>query len=393
MKFNLLCSEIGINADQSSAKNLELLKQWFQENVSTDVYFSGDEPEQFEQYKEVTELYLNVILPQTTQDIGKSNPVFEGESVVSVLASIGFDRVLFALKPPQAVLNNKNPDGLTPLHLAALAGHFNTTQVLLSLGADTSILNKKNQYPLFSALIMPVLHEQELRQNKINIFNLLKEKGNQPLNHRDNNGNTILHQMALQSFDELLEQTLVTNEELAYIKNNHIHYPIHTAILNNKTQCTILLLQVKDGTTLTDSKGGTPIHYAARYANKPLMEVCCELSTNINSIDFLGRTPLMLAAELGRLSAVQTLIAHGAKTDLTDLEGLSILHYAVKSGNLKVVRWLIENTNADINAKDDQNNTPLQICKTTINETENMEEITALLLEHGATSSALYNNH
>lgn len=393
MKFNLLCSEIGINPDQSSSKNLALLKQWFQEHVSTDVYFSGDENEQFEQYKEATELYLDLILPETTHDIGKSNPVLEGESVLSALASMGFDRVLFSLKPLQSLLNDKNIDGLTPLHLAALEGHLNTIQVLLSMGADTCILNKQNQYPLFSALILPVLHDDQQRQNKIKIFKLLKDKGNQPLNHRDDNGNTVLHQMALQGFDDLLKETLATNGDLAYIKNNHTHYPIHTAILNNKIQSAILLLRVKDGTTLTDSNGWTPLHYAARFANKPLMEECCKFSTNKDPIDFLGRTPLMLAAELGRLSAVQTLIAHGAKTDLTDSEGFSILHYAVKSGNLAVVRWFIENTNVDINAKDNQDNTPLQICKTTISETENMEEISALLLEHGATPPSLYNNH
>ncbi|RUR16260.1 hypothetical protein ELY21_13340 [Legionella sp. km535] len=392
MNFNLLCSEIGINADQSFSNNLELLKQWFHEHVSTDIDFSGNETEQFDQYKEVTELYLDLILPETTQDIGKSNPLLDGESVISALASMGFDRVLFSLKPQQSLLNDKNIDGLTPLHLAALEGHLTTIKILLSLGADTCILSKQNQYPLFSALIVPILHDAQLRQNKVKIFNLLKDKGNQPLNHQDNNGNTVLHQMALQGFDELIKETLATDGELAYIKNNHTHYPIHTAILNNKFESTLLLLQVKDGTTLTDSKGCSPLHYAARYSNQPLIEECCKLSINKDPLDFLGRTPLMLAAELGRLSAVQTLIAHGARTDLTDSEGFSVLHYAVKSGNLAVVHWLIENTHVDINAKDNHDNTPLHLCKTTFNETEHMEKIIALLLEHGAIQPSVCNN-
>lgn len=147
------------------------------------------------------------------------------------------------------------------------------------------------------------------------------------------------------------------------------------------------MLQIKEGTILADSSGWTALHYAACYANQEILEECCRSSTNKDAPDFTGKTPLMIAAELGRLFAVQILLQHGAQAHITDSAGFSVLHHAVKSGNLKVVRWLIENTNIDINAKDNHNLTPLQISETNVSETGDMEKITALLLEHGASST------
>lgn len=386
MNFDLLCLEIGISSDQPGSKKLELLQGWFEKNISTELHLSGSENEQFEQYKQITEIYLDVILPEIAHDISKPNQKFNGDNLVSFLSYMGFDRALDSLKPNTTLLNTKNSNGLTPLHQAALEGNINTVYVLLSLGADPKILNKRKQYPLFSALFLPILYEDELRKNKIKIFSLLKEKGNQLLN-QDKNGDTVLHQMALHGFDTLIKETLATHPELAFIKNKHTHYPIHTAILNDQIKSVIPLLQVNNGSTVKDSNGWMAIHYAARYADKEILEECCKFSTNKDTKDIIGKTPLMLATELGRLSAVRTLIEYGAQIDLTDSAGLSVLHYAVKSGNVKLVRWLIENTDIDINARDNHNLTPLQMSESSVSEAGDMEKITALLLEHGASAT------
>jgi ankyrin repeat protein len=383
MNFNLLCEELGINTNQAHSQKLGLLQQWFQKTISRDLQITRDENEQYAQYQEAIETYFEYILPETKGDITKSNPQFDNESLLTALASMGFDQVLLSLKPDAALLNTPNINGLTPLHLAALAGHIHTTQALLDLGEEAGILNKQQQYPLFSALMLPMLHDEELKQNKIVLFRLLRDKGAQPLNHQDTSGNTVLHQMALHDFGVLIEELLTSNLALAYIKNNHTHYPIHTAILNNQLQNVRLLLNIKDGATLADNHGWVALHYAARYGDKAILEECCKVNTNVDILDHDGRTPLMLAVEQGHISEVQDLIAHGAQTNLTDAHGATILHHAVRSGSLEMVRWLMNNTKINSNVKDDQNKTPLQI-----SQERKMSEISTFLLENGATANS-----
>jgi ankyrin repeat protein len=103
----------------------------------------------------------------------------------------------------------------------------------------------------------------------------------------------------------------------------------------------------------------------------------------------MGRTPLMLAAELGNIDAVATLIRHGAKTELVDHQGFTVLHHAVKAGNPELVRWLLENAKLDVNAKDEHNHTPLSLSETVVTETEHMKDISNLLLQHGATAESM----
>ena len=280
MNFNSLSNELGINAKQPVAEQLALLQQWFQKTVSRDLEFSGDEQEQWNECMEVTEAYLEHILPETKHDWIKPNPKFGGESLLSALASMGFDQVILSIKPSAIQLDTLNVNGLSPLHLAAVGGHLNTTQVLLDLGANPYILNAHQQYPLFSALMVPMHHDNNLIRNKVAIFNLLRADKIKPLKQQDDSGNTMLHQMAIHDFGCLIEEILKIDVTLAYIQNNLTHYPIHSAILNNQMQNVHFLLEIPDGALLPDKNRWLALHYAARYATDAIITMCCQASPN-----------------------------------------------------------------------------------------------------------------
>lgn len=123
------------------------------------------------------------------------------------------------------------------------------------------------------------------------------------MNHQDKAGDTVLHQMALHGYDYLMRETLEANSKIAYIKNHHPHYPIHTTILNHQIECTKRLLAVKQGETLADHQGCVALHYAAQHGHDTLLEACCPFYSNLDIPDKENKTPLMLAAEFGSLSA------------------------------------------------------------------------------------------
>ena len=192
MNFDLLCVELGIDSHNPLSKNMELLKRWFQKNISQDQEFTGTEAEQWDRYKEVSESYFKFIVPALEGDIELPTPLLDGQSTISVLVETGLDGVLLKVQPNKDVLNKPNNYGQTPLHRAAIAGWVNTTKALLSLGAEVDSVNVQNQTPLFSALTLPVVCSDQFKSNKVAVFKLLKAAGHQSLSHQDQSGNTIL---------------------------------------------------------------------------------------------------------------------------------------------------------------------------------------------------------
>jgi len=88
--------------------------------------------------------------------------------------------------------------------------------------------------------------------------------------------------------------------------------------------------------------------------------------------DAKGMTPLLLAASLGNLPAVKILLQHGADIQKKDNDGQGMYHLAAVSAIGDVTRGVLEHLlyhhdssleiddqeKLDINAKDDQGNTP-----------------------------------
>ena len=341
MTFNLLCEKLGINTGKSDSDNLVLLKTWFAAQVSSDRQFTGDIGEQWSLYKEQVIIYLDQF----------SLPANVDDNQLAVQAAFhGFDKVLLSIKPESHYLNTLSAQGTTSLHIAAALGYYHTVEALLSLGADPSVLNKQKQYPWFSALFLPISHNELLKQIKIKIFHLLTQHETHRLNDSDESGNTILHEMASQGFASLMADRLNIDTTSVFLKNNHNHYPIHTAVLNNQLDCVKLLLPITGVSNLTDDQGCVALHFAACWGDQATLLQCCNASEQIDITDQNGRTALMLAAANSRLNLVTTLIDKGANVNLVDLEGYTVFHHAIKSGNLELVRWLVDNTPIDINA-------------------------------------------
>ncbi|MBL7480613.1 ankyrin repeat domain-containing protein [Legionella bononiensis] len=380
MNFETLCEQLGVNSTSSEEYKLKLLEPWCLKHVSTDMRMNtGTINERYTQYMELAQNYLEHFAPYIPQDLNKPVPEFDDKTTIEAAAYFGLDRVLLALNPSPELINTPNSVGLTPLHIAAIEGNFHTVQTLLNLGADPAQKNKQLQMPVFNALQLPMLYDDELRESKIKIYRLLKETAPETLNNQDSNGDTVLQKMAIHNFSSLMNDLLSTNANLAYIKNNHSQYPIHTALLNNTIICAGILLRDKEMAKVADNKGRIALHYAARYSGADMVALCSDASSGLDPVDFEGKTPFMLAAEVGNLPAMQALLDRGANVELTDNQGKTALHLAVYQRVKSAVRWLLEHTKVDVNAVDTHHQTALSM-----SERAGTNEISELLLNRGA---------
>lgn len=102
-------------------------------------------------------------------------------------------------------INVQNPDGNTPLHLAAIHGNLNLSKILLENGADTTILNKKHQTSLHLA-------------TQFNRYQIIKATLGlskvEVLNKADSNGDTALIHASTSADTKLVEKLLAFEPKL-----------------------------------------------------------------------------------------------------------------------------------------------------------------------------------
>ena len=112
---------------------------------------------------------------------------------------------------------------------------------------------------------------------------------------------------------------------------------------------------------------------------QPLAQLLSTSTKEIDVPDSKGRTPLSWAAEIGNAEAVETLLTFGASTSTKSVIGLTPLHYAARGPNSTCMAILLK-YGASVNAKNNWNQGPLSIAAYF----QNDPSFIHLLLEHGA---------
>jgi ankyrin repeat protein len=125
--------------------------------------------------------------------------------------------------------------------------------------------------------------------------------------------------------------------------------PLHLASASGCADFVKLLIKYDAKVNVSDIFGYTPLHYAAAAGDLPILAEIIEEELNI----FEG-----FPRALEYTDIVEVLLIHGANVNAKNNMGVTPLHIAVSSGDVKIVKMLIK-YGAYVNARDDEGNTPL----------------------------------
>ena len=108
-----------------------------------------------------------------------------------------------------------------------------------------------------------------------------------------------------------------------------------------------------------DRYGVTPLFLACTNANADMIRLLLDAGANPNASAPTGETALMIAAGAGGLDAVKLLLDRGARLDARDPEfQQTALMIAVRQNHPAIVRYLVEERHADVNASTRTGRTP-----------------------------------
>ncbi|KAL6085767.1 hypothetical protein STEG23_027964 [Scotinomys teguina] len=172
--------------------------------------------------------------------------------------------------------------------------------------------------------------------------------------------------------------------------------PLHNAVQFGRVDIVKLLLRHGADPHQRKKNGATPFIIAGIHGDVGLLQTFLSRGADINEHDRNGFTAFMEAAEYGKVEALRFLFDNGANVNLRrettedkrrlKQGGATALMSAAEKGHTEVLRILLNDMGAEVDARDNMGRNAL--IRTLMNSnSENVEEITRLLLHHGADAN------
>jgi len=287
----------------------------------------------------------------------------------------------------------ENHDGLTPLALAAKAGHEDVVQVLVS--------------PVAIPFYPPTTYSKLLQhcagsRAKASVLQTISEAFDESEESRLGWGEILSSaciglDAAVVTLALSKGATLPTTTTLS---DGTIVNPFHHVISKEKHEIVNFLLDGKAGADLmaTDSRGHNALHIASRPEDKSTLTILYgsrnkaqtalallryRAPLNHRSSRDAGNTALHLAASTGDPSLVSVLTRNGASANIRNKHGATPLHTAVTKWIFPAILKELLDAGACASAQDYRGRTPLHL----IRSRDDAKTAVLLLIEHGADAS------
>lgn len=266
----------------------------------------------------------------------------------------------------KALINNKygsEQDSL--LHLAAMIGEINAVRYLIRKGIDVNVRNALHHTPLH--LAAGIGHAE--------VVKILIREGNAEIDVFDARNQTPMHYAVNNKKLEIVKLLLKLGADVnsARIGQNSMKLsPVHIAVSNTNYDERDLCLDILKSlikepnaqVNLQDYESKTPLHYAERLKTMEVLLTREDVDPLVKADS--GKTPfdyakpeikkalmsnkygseknslLHLAAQMGEIELVDTILKEEIDIDIVNNKGLSPIYLAAEKGHLHVVKLLLK---------------------------------------------------
>ncbi len=248
-------------------------------------------------------------------------------------------------------VNQGTPHGYTALMLGAANGHADIVRILLSKGADASILG----YDGFAALHLAA------QDGHVTVAGVLLEGGADiNLRAHNSNGGTALLMASQKGHLDVIAMLIDAGADLRETTTKGSS-PLHMAAEYGHLDAIAALVKAGGDPRAQTSEGVTPLHLAAQNGHLEIMVTLVNAGGDPRATNYsTGHAPLHLAAQNGHAEVVSALAKAGADVRATESSTFTPLHFAAQNGHLESARALVE-AGADVRAPAKLAYTPLHL--------------------------------
>lgn len=147
-------------------------------------------------------------------------------------------------------------------------------------------------------------------------------------------------------------QPLMMNVGLGDNNSKQLHFYSYNGMLSSVVR--LLLIKNIDA-NVKDVSGWSPLHYAVVSENNEMVQLLLgDVTVNADSRAIDGKSPLHIAAQLGSIATVHSLVNRGGDIEGVDVNGWRPLHFAAYSDQREMVQELCDKYHVDIYAIEDE---------------------------------------